>query len=123
MLPEKLTEILQHKSPVAIATQGPDGPHLVNTWNSYIEVTDADTLLIPMGYMSTTEANLKQDPRVLITVASSDVVGTMGPGAGFLITGTAEVETSGAGLDLLKSKFAWARAAMEVTIVEAKQTL
>jgi hypothetical protein len=123
MLPEKLTEILQYKSPVGIATQGPDGPHLVNTWNSYIEVTDADTLLIPMGYMSTTEANLKQDPRVLITVASSEVVGTMGPGAGFLITGTAKVETSGAGLDLLKSKFAWARAAMEVTIVEAKQTL
>ena len=123
MLPEKLTEILQYKSPVAIATQGPDGPHLVNTWNSYIEVTDADTLLIPMGYMSTTEANLKQDPRVLMTVASQDVAGTMGPGAGFLITGTAEVESSGGNFDLIKEKFAWARAAMEVTIVEVKQTL
>ena len=36
MLNEKLLEILSHPADgeVAIVTQGTDGPHVVNTWNS-----------------------------------------------------------------------------------------
>ena len=50
MIPEKLTEVLKHDGVVAIATLGQDGPHMVNTWNSYIRITDAERILIPVGY-------------------------------------------------------------------------
>lgn len=35
MIPEKLLDVLKNYGVVAIATQGQDGPHLVNTWHSY----------------------------------------------------------------------------------------
>ena len=38
MIPEKLLEILKQEGVVAIATLGQDGPHMVNTWNSYIRI-------------------------------------------------------------------------------------
>ena len=47
-------------------------------------------VLIPAGYMNRTEANIGHNPRVLITLGSSKVKGLHGPGAGFLIDGTAE---------------------------------
>ena len=43
---------------VAIATLGPDGPHMVNTWNSYLKISPDGRLLIPAGYMHKTEANI-----------------------------------------------------------------
>ena len=54
MIPEKLTEVLKHDGVVAIATLGQDGPHMVNTWNSYVRITDAERILIPVGYMHRT---------------------------------------------------------------------
>jgi hypothetical protein len=36
MIAEKLQEIMKTDGVVAVATMGPDGPHMVNTWNSYI---------------------------------------------------------------------------------------
>jgi len=63
MIPEKLLEILKQDGVVAIATLGQDGPHLVNTWNSYLRATDDGRLLIPAGYMHRTEANMPLTPR------------------------------------------------------------
>ena len=123
MLPAKLRDILEHEGVVAIATQGSDGPHLVNTWNSYVQITAAETLLIPVGGMNTTEANLQQDPRVLLTAGSRDVDGLKGPGAGFLITGTGVIAASGVGYDAVKARFDWARAALEITIDSVEQTI
>jgi len=34
MIPDKLKNIMEKDGVVAIATLGPDGPHMVNTWNS-----------------------------------------------------------------------------------------
>ncbi len=126
MIPEKMKEVLQHEGVVAIATQGPEGPHLVNTWNSYLQLTEADTLatlLVPMGGMNTTEANLRKDARVLMTVGAREVEGTIGPGAGFLIRGTAKIITSGPGFARVKDRFTWARAALEITIASVEQTI
>ncbi len=39
MIPEKLLEIMKKDGVVAIATVGKDGPHMVNTWNSYIRIS------------------------------------------------------------------------------------
>lgn len=123
MIPEKLLEVLKHDGVVAIATLGQDGPHMVNTWNSYIRITDDERLLIPAGYMQLTEANIAFNNNVLITLGSSKVAGNNGPGTGFLIKGTAAFVSAGPDFDVIKSKFSWARAALAVTIASATQTL
>ena len=123
MFPEKLLQVLKHVGVVAIATQGQDGPHLVNTWNSYIQVPDEGRLLIPAGYMNATEVNTARDNRVLVTIGSHEVAGKLGPGTGFLIKGTAAFASSGPDFDTIKAKYAWARATLVVTVESATQTL
>ncbi len=122
MIPEKLKEILTKDGVVAIASLGKEGPHMVNTWNSYIRISHEGRLLIPAGYMHKTEENIKHDPDVLITLGSSKVQGLHGTGAGFLIKGKAAFVTSGPDYDILKSKFSWLRATLAVTIESATQT-
>ena len=123
MIPEKLLEILKQDGMVAIATLGQDGPHMVNTWNSYIRVTDDGRVLIPAGYMQHTEANVAFNNQVLVTLGSAKVAGRQGPGTGFLIKGSAAFITSGPDFDVLKSRFAWARATLAITPASIDQTL
>jgi predicted pyridoxine 5'-phosphate oxidase superfamily flavin-nucleotide-binding protein len=122
MIPETLLEILKKDGVVAIATLGQDGPHMVNTWNSYIRISPEGRFLIPAGYMHKTEENIKYNPEVLITLGSSKVKGLHGTGAGFLIKGKAEFVTDGPDYDILKSEFSWLRATLAVTIDSANQT-
>jgi predicted pyridoxine 5'-phosphate oxidase superfamily flavin-nucleotide-binding protein len=123
MIPDKMREVLKKDGVVAIATLGQDGPHLVNTWNSYVRITDDERLLIPAGYMNRTEANITTNKNVLITVGSSKVAGKNGPGTGFLIKGTAAFITSGPDFEATKARFSWARAVLSVSINSATQTL
>jgi hypothetical protein len=122
MITETLREVMKQDGVVAIATLGAEGPHMVNTWNSYLRTTDDGRLLIPAGYMHRTEANIAVNPEVLITLGSSKIKGLYGPGAGFLIKGTATFITSGPEFDLLKAKFDWLRATLAVTISSVTQT-
>ncbi len=122
-IPEKLREVLKKDGVVAIATLGEDGPHMVNTWNSYVRLTADGRMLIPAGYMNKTEANVAFNPEVLITLGSSKVPGNNGPGTGFLIKGTAAFVTSGPDFDALKATFGWMRAVLAVTMRTATQTL
>lgn len=122
MIPETLLEIMKQDGVVAIATWGRDGPHMVNTWNSYIKVSADGRLFIPAGYMHTTEANIAHNPHVLITMGSSKVKGLHGAGAGFLIKGKAAFITSGPDYDFLKAAYGWLRANVAVTIDSAVQT-
>lgn len=122
MITEALLDVMKQDGVVAIATLGQDGPHMVNTWNSYLRIAADGRLLIPAGYMHRTEANIAFNPNVLITLGSSKVKGLHGPGAGFLLKGTAVFITSGPDFDLLKESFAWLRATMAVTIESATQT-
>jgi len=123
MIPEKLIEVLKKDGVVAIATLGKDGPHMVNTWNSYVRITTDERLLIPAGYMHLTEANIAINNKILITLGSSKVAGKNGPGTGFLIKGTAAFITSGPDFEATKARFTWARAALAVTIDSVTQTL
>ena len=123
MIPEKLLEVLKQDGVVAIATLGEDGPHMVNTWNSYVRITDDGRLLIPAGYMHHTETNIATNSNVLVTLGSSKVAGKNGPGTGFLIKGTAAFIFSGLDFDATKKRFSWARAALSVSILSVTQTL
>jgi predicted pyridoxine 5'-phosphate oxidase superfamily flavin-nucleotide-binding protein len=122
-LPETLLEVLKQDGVVAIATLGKDGPHMVNTWNSYIRLTEDGRILIPAGYMQQTEANVTFNNQVLVTLGSAKVAGRHGPGTGFLIKGKAAFITSGPDFEVLKSKFAWARATLAITPDSIDQTL
>lgn len=122
MIPEKMLQVLKHEGVVAIATQGEAGPHLVNTWNSYVQIS-AGRLLIPAGHMNVTEANVAKNNRVLVTMGSREVEGFHGQGTGFLIEGTAAFITSGPQFEAVKKRFTWARAALEITVVSVTQTL
>lgn len=122
-MPEKLLEVLKKDGVVAIATLGPDGPHLVNTWNSYIRVSEDGRLLIPAGYFHKTEANIKTNDQVLVTLGSSKVQGLNGPGTGFLIRGTAAFVTEGPDFEAMKARFGWARAILAITLQSATQTI
>ena len=122
MIPDKLLNIMKQDGVVAIATQGPDGLHMVNTWNSYLKVAPDGRLFIPAGYMHKTEANVAHNPHVLITLGSSKVQGLHGLGAGFLIKGKARFVMSGPDFEFMKEKFSWLRATLAVTIETATQT-
>ena len=122
-IPETLLEVLKKDGVVAIATLGSDGPHMVNTWNSYIRVSEEGRLLMPAGYFHKTEANIAVNNQVLVTLGSSKVQGLHGPGTGFLIKGTATFLKEGPEYDAMKSTFGWARAALSITVDSATQTL
>lgn len=123
MIAETLLEILKHEGVVAIATLGADGPHLVNTWNSYVKISSDGRLLIPVGGMHKTETNISHNPLVLITLGTRMVQGRHGAGTGFLIKGKAVFLTSGTDYNLMKAQFSWLRAALAVTVDSATQTL
>ena len=122
-VPEKLLEVLKNDGVIAIATLGADGPHMVNTWNSYARISENGRLLIPAGYFHRTEANIAVNNQVLVTLGSSKVQGLNGPGTGFLIKGTAAFLTDGPEYDALKARFGWARAVFSITVDSATQTL
>jgi hypothetical protein len=75
------------------------------------------------GILHKTEANIAVNNKVLVTLGSSKVQGLNGPGAGFLIKGTAAFVTSGPDFEAMKSRFGWARATLAIMIDSATQTL
>ncbi|WP_378955801.1 pyridoxamine 5'-phosphate oxidase family protein [Pelosinus sp. sgz500959] len=125
MLNEKLLDVLSHPADgcISIVTSGDDGPHLVNTWNSYIEVTPEDKLLIPAAGFNKTEKNLSTHNNVLLSIASREIDGYRGKGTGFIVKGTTRFITSGEDFDRMKEKFSWIRTVLEVTVTSAKQML
>lgn len=125
MLNKNLIEVITSPpdAAVSIVTQGVDEPHVINSWNSYINITPDDKLLLPAGGMNQTEQNISENNHVQLTVANRDVQGKMYKGTGFLIKGTARFVKTGSDFDMMKEKFSWARAILEITIVSAEQTL
>ncbi len=123
MIPEKLTEVLKYEGVVALVTQGVNGAHVVNTWNSYITITQNERLISPVGGMRKTESNIQQNNMVLMTLGSREVQGYHSPGTGFLINGTATFIYEGDEFDQLKQKYSWARAVLEIKPDSVTQTL
>ena len=122
MVPEKLVEVLGHEGVVSIVTQGVE-VHIINTWNSYLHMTEDDCILILAGDMSVTEANIKVNPNVMITLGSREVMGKHSMGTGFLIKGVCEYLYSGTDFDFMKERFPWIRTVIKVSELNIKQTL
>ena len=125
MLNEKLLDVLSHPADgvITIVTNGADGSHVVNTWNSYIVVTPDDKLLIPAAGFVKTEKNLSIHNDVTLSIASREIEGYRGKGTGFIVKGTTHFVNSGEDFDRMKEKFTWIRTVLEITVTDAKQML
>ena len=125
MIDKKLLEVLltPPDAALSIVTSGPDGPHVINSWNSYVQISEENRLLIPAGRMIETEKNINCNNNILLTISNREVEGKTYKGTGFLIRGTADFIKEGRDFDIVKTKFSWARAALVITIKTAEQTL
>ncbi len=122
-LSAKFFEVIQHEGVVAIMSWGIE-PHMVNTWNSYLVVTEDERILIPAYGFRKTQKNVEVNSTVKITLGSKDVLGYKdNPGTGFLITGTAKYIESGEEYDMMKNKFSFLTRVLEITVDTAKQML
>jgi hypothetical protein len=122
-LSEKFLEVIKHEGVVSIMSWGVE-PHLVNTWNSYLVVTEDERILIPAYGFRKTQKNVDVNNKVKIALGSKDVLGYKDyPGTGFIIDGTASYIESGEEYDMMKSKFSWLNRVLEITVDKAKQML
>jgi hypothetical protein len=122
-LSEKFLEVLQHEGVVSIVSWGIE-PHVVNTWNSYLVITEDERILIPAYGFRKTEKNVNVNNNVKLALGSKDVLGYKDyPGTGFVIEGTARYISSGEEYELMKEKFSFLTRVMEITVDTAKQML
>ncbi len=122
-LSEKFFEVTAHEGVVSIMSWGVE-PHLVNTWNSYLVVTDDERILIPAYGFRKTQKNIEVNDKVKISLGSKDVLGYKDyPGTGFVIDGSARYLESGEEFDMMKSKFSFLTRVLEITVDSAKQML
>jgi len=122
-LSSKFFEVLQHEGVVSIMSWGVE-PHLVNTWNSFLVVTDDERILIPAYGFRKTQKNVEVNKKVKITLGSKNVLGYKDyPGTGFLVEGTAAYVESGDEYDMMKEKFSFLTRVLEITVDKAKQML
>jgi hypothetical protein len=122
-LSEKFLEVLKHEGVVSIMSWGVEA-HLVNTWNSYLVITEDERILIPAYGFRKTEKNVDVNNKVKISLGSKDVLGYKDyQGTGFIIDGKAVYIESGDEFDMRKTKFSWLTRVLEITVDNAKQML
>lgn len=119
-------EVIEKSEWVAIATAGPDGPHVVGTWSDYIRTlgySDDGVFHVPVGGMGRLEKNLASDDRVELMWGTRAVAGANGPGKGCLVRGTGEIQTTGDDADAARESFPWARGVLVLTADEVYELL
>lgn len=122
-LSEKFHEVLKHEGVVSIVSWGVE-PHVVNTWNSFLVITEDERILIPAYRFRKTEKNVNVNNQVKLTLGTKEVLGHNNyQGTGFLINGTARYLASGDEFDFMKEKFSFLTRVFEVTVDKAKQML
>ena len=122
-LPEKFFDVLKHEGVVTVMSWGVE-PHIVNTWNSYIVVTDDGRLLIPAYGFRKTEKNVNVNNKIKLALGSREVLGYKDyQGTGFIVTGTAQYISSGDEYEYMKKKFPFLTRVFEVTVDKATQML
>ena len=122
-LSETFLEVLKHEGVVSIMSWGVE-PHMVNTWNSFIVITEDERILIPAYGFRKTEKNVVVNNQIKLSIGSKNVLGFKDyPGTGFIVTGTAKYIESGTEYDMMKEKFSFLTRVFEITVDKAKQML
>ncbi|MCD8553444.1 pyridoxamine 5'-phosphate oxidase family protein [Seleniivibrio sp.] len=123
MISETFKEVLSNEGVVSIVTWGRGEANVVNTWNSYVVLTDDGRLLIPAAGMTSTEGDLAVNSRVKVTLGSKNIQGLFGMGTGFRIEGTAKLVSEGAEYEMMQAKYPFQRKVLEITPELVKQTV
>jgi len=124
LLPQKFYDVLNYEGVVSIVSWGEGEPHVVNTWNSYLVVTEDEHILIPAYGMRKTEKNVNINNRLKITLGSKEVMGFKDyQGTGFIIEGTASYLESGEVFDQMKEKFSFLTRVLDVTVSSITQKI
>ena len=124
MLTEKFYEVLENEGIVSITSWGTDEPHVTNTWNSYLVITDDERILIPAAGLRSTEKDINENNKVKVTLGSKEVLGFNNyQGTGFLIEGTARFFDESSEFDMMKEKFPFLNRVLEITPSFIKQLL
>ena len=123
MLTDTFFEVIRHEGVVAIVSCANNEAHVVNTWNTYLHITDDERILLPAWAMRKTEKNITQNNQLLLTVGTKEVQGKMGAGTGFLVKGTARFVASGPEWEMMKDKFPFLTRVLEITVTSIKQTI
>lgn len=118
-------EVIEKSEWVAIATTGPDGPHLAGCWTRYALALgiDKDEIVFPAGGYGRTSENLRRDPRIELLFATGAVERAKGRGQGCTVRGTGELLTSGPKVDKAKAQFPWARGALVIKVTGVRTHL
>ncbi|WP_461214559.1 pyridoxamine 5'-phosphate oxidase family protein [Lacticaseibacillus sp. GG6-2] len=119
---EKFLAVLAHEGPVTIVSVNGNPAHVVNTWMSYVTLSD-NQLLIPAAGMHSVEQDMAKDNHLVLTFGSKEVIGTVGPGAGFHVHGTGEFIDHGPAFEQKKAQFPWVTRVLVVTIDEVQQKI
>jgi hypothetical protein len=119
MIDAAVQAAFSEEGPATFATEGPDGPHLVATWQSYLLAVDATTLAWPAAGYQITEANLKAGSPLQLVVGSRVGKSTVG----FRLSGTAEVGRDHPAYALVKARFPWCRAALVLHVAAVARIL
>jgi len=123
MFTEIFLKTLSKEGVAPIMTWGGGEPHLAATWNSYLHRVEDGKFFIPVLGMKTTQDNIAINNRIKMIIGSKEVEGKFGPGAGFLLEGSARVIREGAELDLMRERFNWANCVIEVSVTQITQTV
>jgi len=122
-LTEKFLDVVKHEGVVSIVSWGIE-THVVNTWNSFLVITEDERILIPAYGFRKTEKNVNVNPNVKLTLGTREVLGYKDyPGTGFLVDGKAKYISEGKEYDMMKEKFSFLTRVLEVTVESAKQML
>jgi len=124
MLNEKLRDVVKNEGVVSIVTWTDGEPHIVNTWNSYLVITEDERILVPAYAMHKTERNLLKNSAMKMALGTREVKGYKDyPGTGFVITGTGKFIEEGAEFEMMKEKFSFLTRVLEISPASAKQML
>jgi len=123
MFSEIFKDVISKEGVVSIVSCADNEAHVVNTWNSYLNISEDGKILIPAWKMRKTEKKIQCNDKVLLTLGSKEVQGKMGLGTGFIVEGTARFLSSGPEFDMMKAKFAFQTRVLEVTVTSIQQTI
>ena len=123
MFTEEFLATMEKEGVAPIVTWNEKEPNLAATWNSYIQKSGNNTLLIPVQGMLTAQDNVAHNNKVRMVIGSKEVQGKFGPGAGFLLEGTAAFIREGEQLATMQERFPWANCVLEVSVEKITQTV
>jgi predicted pyridoxine 5'-phosphate oxidase superfamily flavin-nucleotide-binding protein len=109
---------------VSVASVSEEGrPHIANTWNKFLILTDEGKILIPCAGYRRTEENVKNQPVVEISIGSAKVPGKVEMGTGFLLSGTVEFQKEGELFERMHDKCSFANRVLVFTPDTCHQTI